>query len=153
MSLHLKFMLNIGCIFLANNQWLSATMVSVQHAPCVWYGTQRGKKTPLFLSPSLFPRSTTAVYSEKHLHFNYSTSWGLNKISLPRTTTGREPFFSIAVLKYVQEFSDACMPIDCEPTPASLQNNTLFYTFADASREIFNFQAYVQKSLFFFCIN
>lgn len=49
---------------------------------------------------------------EKHLHWNYSTSRGLNKIKSPQNNNRKRAIFTIAVLKYVQEFEDACERID-----------------------------------------
>lgn len=44
-----------------------------------------------FHPADFLPPITTAVKKKKHLHWNYSTSWGLNKISSPPNNSRKEP--------------------------------------------------------------
>lgn len=46
-----------------------------------------------WLSSSDSPQIATPVYSEKHLHWNYSTSWGLNKIRSPQNNNRKRAIF------------------------------------------------------------
>lgn len=54
-----------------------------------------GKHSSLFPTFILLdsPQIAMPVYSEKHLHWNYSTSWGLNKIKSPQNNNRKRAIF------------------------------------------------------------
>lgn len=125
---------NPGFISLILVNFFPLILIELRHSPhkCFNYDLNEehfstlstsGKHSSLFPMPAFIhdsPQIASAVYSEKHLHWNYSTSWGLNKIKAPQNNNRKRAIFPIAVLKYVHQVGDACEQTD------TVKNGTLF---------------------------